>query len=130
MMDSTLVSSFPRAGQFAHCTKNTCPIQDSVYGYYSSKVATLIFVALIVISLICHLYQGIRWRSWTFLIALGIGTFDEAVGMIKPRIPQTSTANNMQDILDVSDFEATLSANQCKALKIRFHSHCNFDLRK
>ena len=34
----------PSENPYAHCTKETCPIENSVYGYYSNKVTTLIFL--------------------------------------------------------------------------------------
>lgn len=83
IMVSILEVLLPRANQYAHCTKSTCPVEHSVYGYYPSKVGTLIFLALFVISLFLHLFQGIKWRSWTFLIALAVGCFLEAFGMFK-----------------------------------------------
>jgi hypothetical protein len=64
------------------CTKGTCPVQDSVYGYYPSLPVNAILTALFGISLFCHLFQGIKSRSWSFMTALSIGTTLEAIGTI------------------------------------------------
>jgi hypothetical protein len=68
------------------CTVQTCPVSESTYGYYPSRPSNITFLTIFVISLLIHIFQGIRWKSWTFLVALGIGTLMEAVGMVSMRI--------------------------------------------
>ncbi|KUJ16877.1 RTA1-domain-containing protein [Mollisia scopiformis] len=63
-------------------TKETCSVGESVYGYYPSQPVNVILVAIFAISFIANLFQGIKSRSWTFTIALGVGTSAEAVGYI------------------------------------------------
>ncbi|KAK0120004.1 hypothetical protein ONS95_011422 [Cadophora gregata] len=65
-----------------NCTIDTCPVSSSVYGYYPNKPVTLILVVLFGLSMIAHIVQGLRSRSWTFLVALGIGCFGESVGYV------------------------------------------------
>lgn len=79
-METQLLHLLPRVGKFGNCTLDTCPVSDSVYGYLPSKPATLAFIALFALSFIAHLIQGIRSKSWTFLVALGVGTSSETVG--------------------------------------------------
>lgn len=64
------------------CTKDTCGVEYSVYGYYPSQPVTIILIALFAISCGVHLFQGIKYKSWTFMIGLAIGTFMEAVGYV------------------------------------------------
>jgi len=64
------------------CTKETCPVQDSIYGYYPSLPINAILAGLFAISLFVHVFQGIRAKSWSFMAALGIGTALEAIGML------------------------------------------------
>ncbi|KAH9211880.1 RTA1 like protein-domain-containing protein [Leptodontidium sp. 2 PMI_412] len=64
------------------CTVDTCPVSASVYGYYPNKPVTLILIVLFGISMILHIYQAIKSRSWTFLVALGVGCFGESVGYV------------------------------------------------
>ncbi|PVH95452.1 sphingoid long-chain base transporter RSB1 [Periconia macrospinosa] len=63
-----------------NCTIDTCPVEWSLYGYYPSLPANALFVALFAISMLLHIYQGIRWRSWSFMACMVIGTFGELVG--------------------------------------------------
>ncbi|OCL03125.1 RTA1-domain-containing protein [Glonium stellatum] len=73
----------PRApGKYANCTMETCPIKFSIYGYNPSKPANIAFCAIFGLSLIAHIIQGIRWKSWSFLIVMSIGIFGEAVGYV------------------------------------------------
>jgi hypothetical protein len=67
------------------CTVETCDISQSTYGYYPSKPSNMTFLTIFIISLLVHVFQGIKWKSWTFLIALGVGTLMEAAGMASTR---------------------------------------------
>lgn len=71
-----------RAGKYASCTLDTCPLSDSVYGYLPNLPVSAIFVAIFVLSLTAHLFQRLKSKSWTFVLAFGIGTFAEAAGML------------------------------------------------
>ncbi|KAF2489266.1 RTA1-domain-containing protein [Lophium mytilinum] len=62
------------------CTKDTCPVSYSVYGYNPSLAANALFCALFSISFLLHVFQGVKWKSWSFLVAMAIGVFGEAVG--------------------------------------------------
>ncbi|KAF2805476.1 sphingoid long-chain base transporter RSB1 [Mytilinidion resinicola] len=66
--------------KFKDCTSDTCPISASVYGYNPSIAANGIFCALFAISFFLHIFQGVKWKSWSFLISMAIGVFGEAVG--------------------------------------------------
>lgn len=83
-----------------NCTKDTCSVKDSVYGYYPSKPVNIILVAIFAISMFAHFYQGIRSKSWTFLVALGIGTFGEAVGTYGMMKMYGHSVDDAQDMLD------------------------------
>jgi hypothetical protein len=62
------------------CTKETCSVEDSVYGYYPSKLVTFILLALFAISCIWHLAQGFATKSKSFATVFVIGTALEVVG--------------------------------------------------
>ncbi|KAE9377661.1 RTA1-domain-containing protein [Stipitochalara longipes BDJ] len=64
------------------CTKETCPVEDSVYGYYPSLPINAILTVLFGISLFLHVFQGIKSRSWSFMTALAIGITLEAIGYV------------------------------------------------
>lgn len=67
-------------GDGIDCTKDTCPTSASIYGYAPSLVASVIFLALFVVSTIAHLGQGWRYRTWSFLTVMVIGCACEAAG--------------------------------------------------
>lgn len=77
------------------CTKETCPVEDSVYGYYPSLPINAILTALFGISLFCHIFQGVRSRSWSFMTALSIGTALEAIGKTNINSLDLRTAENL-----------------------------------
>ncbi|KAL2069855.1 hypothetical protein VTL71DRAFT_14534 [Oculimacula yallundae] len=62
-----------------NCTFETCSVKQSVYGYLPNRPVTIVLVVLFGISMIAHIFQGVKSRSWTFVVALGIGCFGEAV---------------------------------------------------
>ncbi len=66
------------------CTKISpeCPIEESIYGYYPNLAANVTFAAFFGIFMIANLFLGIRYRSWTFFIAMVGGCMGEAVGYV------------------------------------------------
>lgn len=67
-------------GPTENCTLALCPVEASVYEYRPSLPANVIFIALFGINLIIHLYQGFRWRTWFFTIAIFWGCTSEMIG--------------------------------------------------
>ena len=59
-----------------------CRLEDSIYGYYPSLGANAFFCAVFGICCIASLILGIRYRLWTYTIALGVGCFAEALGYV------------------------------------------------
>lgn len=53
-----------------------------VYGYLPNKAANYFFLVAFGLSCLAHFFQGGKSRSWTFMIAFGVGAFGEAVGML------------------------------------------------
>ena len=67
-------------GPNENCTLALCPVEYSVYEYRPSLAANISFIVLFGISLLIHLYQGFRWRTWAFMIAIFLGCACEMVG--------------------------------------------------
>ncbi len=67
-------------GPDKNCTLAVCPVTDSIYEYQPSLAASSVFIALFGISLIIHLAQGIRYRTWTFMTAMLLGCVSEEIG--------------------------------------------------
>ncbi|GKT49822.1 uncharacterized protein ColSpa_10003 [Colletotrichum spaethianum] len=57
-----------------------CPIEFTVYGTYLSKPAATFFGIAFGACLVFQLYFGMRSRTWSFIIWLGIGTIFEVLG--------------------------------------------------
>ncbi|KAH6679635.1 RTA1 like protein-domain-containing protein [Halenospora varia] len=81
-MESLSSLLLPRAQQRKFCTVDTCPLSFSVYGYLPNKGANIFFLVLFALSFAAHTFQGVRSKSWTFLIAFAVGAFGEAVGYV------------------------------------------------
>lgn len=59
-----------------------CPVEDSIYGYYPNIAANSFFLALFAVCLVFNVYFGIRYKTWTYLLAMGLGSFGEVVGYV------------------------------------------------
>ncbi|MCJ1392034.1 hypothetical protein MMC18_004901 [Xylographa bjoerkii] len=64
------------------CTLATCNVNISIYEYRPSLAANLVFVILFALSLIVHIIQGVKYRTWGFLFAMCCGCVVEIVGYI------------------------------------------------
>jgi len=66
-----------------HCTAISalCPVDQTTYGYFPSLGANAFFCALFALCCIANVVQGIRFKTWTYMIALGLGSLAEAIGM-------------------------------------------------
>lgn len=71
-----LVSSGPDA----NCTLALCPADTSLQGYQPLLAAQIAFIALFGISMVIHLAQGIRYRTWFFASMMAFGCIGEMVG--------------------------------------------------
>lgn len=65
---------------FGECNLQDCDIQQSLFQYSPSLAANGLFIALFVISLSIHLFQGFRLKQWTFGSLLAFGCAIEAIG--------------------------------------------------
>lgn len=65
-----------------NCTVDSiyCPVEFTIYGYYPNLGANAFFCALFAICCIIQLGAGIKYKTWTYLIAMFFGCLGEAVG--------------------------------------------------
>lgn len=63
-----------------HCTVDTCPASESIYGYAPGLPENAFFAGLFALLAIAHAVQGSRHKTWSFLIAMVLGCASEAVG--------------------------------------------------
>ncbi|KAF2744742.1 RTA1-domain-containing protein [Sporormia fimetaria CBS 119925] len=59
-----------------------CPVEETLYGYYPSIGANGFFAGFFALCLIINLVLGIKYKTWTYLIALGFGCLGETVGYV------------------------------------------------
>ncbi|KAJ4376409.1 hypothetical protein N0V83_001692 [Neocucurbitaria cava] len=59
-----------------------CPVEGTLYGYYPSIGANAFFAAFFGLCLVVQLILGIRYKTWTYMIALGLGCLGELIGYI------------------------------------------------
>ena len=57
-----------------------CPVELTLYGYTPNLAVNAFFTALFSLLCLAQIYIGITRRTWTYMIAVVIGTFGEAVG--------------------------------------------------
>jgi hypothetical protein len=58
----------------------TCTLDGTLYGYYPSLGANAFFAAFFAVCFVWQLFCGIRYKTWTYMIALCLGCVGEAVG--------------------------------------------------
>ncbi|EXJ71596.1 uncharacterized protein A1O5_05404 [Cladophialophora psammophila CBS 110553] len=68
----------------ANCTEVTprCPVENSIYGYYPSIGANAFFVAFFAMCGALQLLFGIRYKTWTYLIAMLLACVDQSLGYV------------------------------------------------
>ncbi|KAF1997308.1 RTA1-domain-containing protein [Amniculicola lignicola CBS 123094] len=66
------------------CTKITdvCTIEGTLYGYRPSMGANVFFAAFFGVCLLYQIVCGIKYRTWTFMIGLGLGCLGELIGYV------------------------------------------------
>lgn len=59
-----------------------CPVEGTLYGYYPSLPANAFFAAFFGLCFVLNLGFGIKWKTWTYMIALCLGCGAECAGYI------------------------------------------------
>lgn len=67
-------------GGWGECSLETCPIEWSVFQYQPNLAANSLFIAIFGASMLVHLYQGYRWKQWTFAGLVALGCASEMIG--------------------------------------------------
>ena len=67
-------------GPDANCTLSVCPVELSVYKYVPNLAANICFIVFFGITGAIHLYQGLRWKTWSFMISVVTGCVCELIG--------------------------------------------------
>jgi hypothetical protein len=61
---------------------STCPVEGTLYGYTPSLAANAFFAGFFGLALLLQIYLGIRYKTWTYMIAIGLGCLAETIGYI------------------------------------------------
>jgi hypothetical protein len=76
----TMSSDESQQRGWGECNLETCPVEWSIFQYQPSLPANAIFIAIFGISMLAHIYQGYRWRQWTFATLVAVGCAVEMIG--------------------------------------------------
>lgn len=60
----------------------SCTVEGTLYGYQPNIGANGFFAGFFGLCLLAQLALGIRYKTWTYMIALGLGTLAETVGYV------------------------------------------------
>jgi hypothetical protein len=85
----------PRVPQWCEAVGPECPVEGTIYGYEPSLPANAFFAGFFGIALIIQLYLGIRYKTWTYMIALMLGCLAECVGYIARILLWNNPYNDM-----------------------------------
>ncbi|KAJ4328326.1 hypothetical protein N0V84_001197 [Fusarium piperis] len=69
-------------GPDANCTLELCPLEWSVYKYRPSLASNVIFIVLYALAMGVHIFLGIRWRTWFYMVFMILGCLFEIIGYI------------------------------------------------
>jgi hypothetical protein len=72
----------PPAPDFCTQVTTECPVEGTIYGYYPSIGWNAGFAGFFGLCLFVHVYLGIRYKTWSFAIAMSLGCLGEVVGYI------------------------------------------------
>ncbi|KAI4711741.1 hypothetical protein J4E89_003183 [Alternaria sp. Ai002NY15] len=59
-----------------------CPVEATIYGYTPNLAANTFFAGFFGLALVAQLYFGIRHKTWTYMIGVGLGCLAECLGYI------------------------------------------------
>ncbi|CAF3459575.1 hypothetical protein SNK03_004582 [Fusarium graminearum] len=79
---STLPNGLVTFGPQANCTLDTCPLEASILRYQPSIPANAVFTGVFAVSLIIHVFQGIKMRTWGFMSSMIAGCILEIIGYV------------------------------------------------
>lgn len=68
--------------QLCNSVSPDCPVSGTLYGYAPNLGANAFFAALFAILLIAQIIIGSWTRTWTYMLAVGLGVFGEMTGYI------------------------------------------------
>lgn len=58
----------------------SCPVEATIYGYRPDLGGNAFFLSAFALCTIGQLYLGVRYRTWTWLVAVFTGSLVETIG--------------------------------------------------
>jgi hypothetical protein len=62
------------------CDLDICPLKASFWDYRPSLALNYLLIALFGLSMLAHIGQGIKYKTWGFLASMFLGCFTEIIG--------------------------------------------------
>lgn len=59
-----------------------CPVEGTLYGYEPSLAANAFFAAIFGLCMVLQFIFGFKYRTWTYMIGVGVGCLGEMIGYI------------------------------------------------
>jgi len=97
-------------GKNANCTLALCPIEASILQYQPSIPGNGVIIGLFALSMLIHIVQGLRWRSWDFMICMVLGSVDEIIGYIGRIMLHSNPFSFNAFVIQIGSFTPTLLA--------------------
>ncbi|KAJ4377706.1 hypothetical protein N0V83_000535 [Neocucurbitaria cava] len=72
----------PDVPEWCKSVTTDCPVAGTVYGYAPSLSANTFFASFFGLALLLQLYLGIRYKTWTYMIAVSLGCLAECIGYV------------------------------------------------
>jgi hypothetical protein len=72
-----------------------CPVEGTIYGYTPSLPANAFFAGFFGIAMILHIIYGVRYKTWTYMIAIGLGCLAECGGYVGRVLMHNNPWNDM-----------------------------------
>lgn len=95
------------------CTEVTpqCPVEGTIYGYKPDFAATIAFCAIFGLCSLVHFIQMIRWRLWSFGIAVLLGSSTEVIGtQIHPH--KSGLSSNLKELTQKTGYIGRILLNK------------------
>ncbi|KAL1592265.1 hypothetical protein SLS60_011342 [Paraconiothyrium brasiliense] len=68
--------------EWCESVRAECPVEGTVYGYFPSLGWNAFFAAAFALAFILQIGLGIRYKTWTYMIGVGLGCLGETIGYI------------------------------------------------
>ncbi|KAF7537719.1 hypothetical protein G7Z17_g12794 [Cylindrodendrum hubeiense] len=69
-------------GPSANCTLDLCPLEYSLLRYQPNVPSTIVFMVVFGLSTLAHTWQGVRTKTWGFMVSMISGCILEIIGYV------------------------------------------------